>query len=110
MAVAPPRGAVLESRRSCLDRALERSILHLAVELVAQYAANSAVDRVSDGVAVDSNVPEHGADRPDPASRPARFRHSHLVYARDGKSRTITTTGTNPQGQKVNNVVAWDKQ
>jgi hypothetical protein len=35
---------------------------------------------------------------------------SKIVYARDGKSRTITTTGTNPQGQKVNNVVVWDKQ
>ena len=31
------------------------------------------------------------------------------VYARDGKSRTQTTTGTNPQGQKVNNVVVSDK-
>ena len=35
---------------------------------------------------------------------------SKIVYARDGKSRTITTTGTNPQGVKVNNVVVWDKQ
>jgi hypothetical protein len=35
---------------------------------------------------------------------------SRIVYAKDGKSRTITTTGTNPQGQKVNNVVFWDKQ
>src|SRR5262245_13838803 len=33
-----------------------------------------------------------------------------IVYARHGKSRTMTTTGTNPQGQKVNNVVVWDKQ
>ena len=32
------------------------------------------------------------------------------VYARDGKSRLETTTGTNPQGQKINNVTAWDKQ
>jgi hypothetical protein len=31
-------------------------------------------------------------------------------YARDGKVRTVTTTGVNPQGQKVNNVVAWEKQ
>src|SRR5262245_39794820 len=32
---------------------------------------------------------------------------SRVVYARDGKSRTFTTTGTNPQGQAVNNVVVW---
>src|SRR5437879_1954149 len=32
------------------------------------------------------------------------------VYARDGKTRTETTTGTNAQGQKVHNVTAWDKQ
>jgi len=35
---------------------------------------------------------------------------SKIVYARDGKSRTMTTTGTNPQGQKVNNTIVWDKQ
>jgi hypothetical protein len=35
---------------------------------------------------------------------------SRIVYAKDGKSRTLTTTGTNPQGQKVNNVIVWDKQ
>jgi hypothetical protein len=32
------------------------------------------------------------------------------VYARDGKSRTLTTTGTNDKGQKVNNTTVWDKQ
>src|SRR5215831_930368 len=32
------------------------------------------------------------------------------VYAPDGKSRTETLTGTNAQGQKVENVTAWDKQ
>jgi hypothetical protein len=32
------------------------------------------------------------------------------VYAKDGKTRTETTTGVNPQGQKINNVTAWDKQ
>ena len=31
------------------------------------------------------------------------------VYARDGKSRTETTTGTNPQGQKIENITVWDK-
>jgi hypothetical protein len=35
---------------------------------------------------------------------------SRLVYARDGKSRTQTTTGTNPQGQKINNTVVWIRQ
>ncbi len=28
----------------------------------------------------------------------------------DGKSRTVTTTGTDPQGQKVNNVSVFEKQ
>src|SRR5436190_12270230 len=32
------------------------------------------------------------------------------VYAKDGKTRTETTTGVNAQGQKINNVTAWDKQ
>lgn len=32
------------------------------------------------------------------------------VYARDGKSRTETTTGTDAQGRKINNVTAWDRQ
>ena len=35
---------------------------------------------------------------------------SRLVYAKDGKSRTQTTTGMNPQGQKVDNTVVWLKQ
>jgi hypothetical protein len=32
------------------------------------------------------------------------------VYAKDGKSRMETVTGTNAQGQKINNVTNWDKQ
>jgi len=32
------------------------------------------------------------------------------VYAKDGKTRTETTTGVNAQGQKINNVTAWDKR
>ena len=32
------------------------------------------------------------------------------VYAKDGKSRTLTTTGTKDKGQKVNNTTVWDKQ
>jgi len=35
---------------------------------------------------------------------------SKIVYARDGKSRTMTTVGTNPRGQKVNNTIVWDRQ
>jgi hypothetical protein len=32
------------------------------------------------------------------------------VYAKDGKTRTETTMGVNVQGQKINNVTAWDRQ
>ena len=31
------------------------------------------------------------------------------AYAKDGKSRVETVTGTNAQGQKVNNVTVWTK-
>lgn len=32
------------------------------------------------------------------------------VVAADGKSRTVTTTGTDAQGQKVNNVAVYERQ
>ncbi len=32
------------------------------------------------------------------------------VVSRDGKTRTVTTTGTNPKGQKVHNVGIYDRQ
>ena len=32
------------------------------------------------------------------------------VMSADGKSRTVTTTGTDAQGQKVNNVAVFEKQ
>ena len=32
------------------------------------------------------------------------------VVAADGKTRTVTTTGTDAQGQKMNNVAVYDKQ
>jgi hypothetical protein len=32
------------------------------------------------------------------------------VVAPDGKTRTVTTTGTDAQGQKINNVAVYDKQ
>ena len=34
---------------------------------------------------------------------------TRTVYAKDGKSRTATTTGTNAQGQMVNNVAFFDR-
>ena len=33
-----------------------------------------------------------------------------VVYSKDGKTRTITQSGTNPAGQKVNNTTVFDKQ
>jgi hypothetical protein len=33
-----------------------------------------------------------------------------VVYSKDGKTRTITTSGTNAQGVKVNNTIVYDKQ
>jgi hypothetical protein len=33
-----------------------------------------------------------------------------VVVSSDGKVRTLTMTGTNAKGQKVNNVVVFDKQ
>jgi hypothetical protein len=35
---------------------------------------------------------------------------NHIVVAPDGKSRTVTVTGTNAAGQKINHVVVYDKQ
>jgi flavin-dependent dehydrogenase len=33
-----------------------------------------------------------------------------VVVAADGKSRTVTTTGTNAKGQKVSSTAVYDKQ
>ena len=33
-----------------------------------------------------------------------------IVVSRDGKSRTVTTTGTNAKGQKVKNTAVYEKQ
>jgi hypothetical protein len=33
-----------------------------------------------------------------------------IVVSSDGKIRTITATGTSPQGHAVNNVTVWEKQ
>jgi hypothetical protein len=33
----------------------------------------------------------------------------HIVVAPDGKSRTVTTTGTNPKGKKFKSVAVYDK-
>ena len=35
---------------------------------------------------------------------------NHIVVAADGKSRTVTISGTNAEGQKVKHVVVYDKQ
>jgi len=35
---------------------------------------------------------------------------NHIVVADDGKTRTSTTTGTNAAGQKIHNVVVYDRQ
>ena len=35
---------------------------------------------------------------------------NHIVVAADGKTRTVTVTGTNAAGQKIHNVVVYDKQ
>jgi hypothetical protein len=35
---------------------------------------------------------------------------SRIVVAADGKSRTVTTSGKNAQGQTVNNKITYDKQ
>ena len=35
---------------------------------------------------------------------------SHVVISKDGKTRTLTVTGTNAQGQKVTNTQVYDKQ
>jgi hypothetical protein len=34
----------------------------------------------------------------------------HAVYAKDGKSRTETVSGTDAQGKKIDNVTQWTKQ
>jgi hypothetical protein len=33
-----------------------------------------------------------------------------IVVAADGKSRTVTTSGTDPKGNKINNIAVFDKQ
>ena len=33
-----------------------------------------------------------------------------IVVAKDGKSRTVTTSGTNPEGKKVSGTAVFDKQ
>jgi predicted lysophospholipase L1 biosynthesis ABC-type transport system permease subunit len=35
---------------------------------------------------------------------------NHIVVAADGKSRTVTITGTNAEGQKVHHVALYEKQ
>ncbi len=35
---------------------------------------------------------------------------NHIVVAADGKSRTVTVTGTGPEGQKIHHALVYDKQ
>ncbi len=35
---------------------------------------------------------------------------THMVISRDGKTRTLTTTGTDGEGRKVNNTAVYEKQ
>jgi hypothetical protein len=35
---------------------------------------------------------------------------THGVVSKDGKTRTVTFNGTNPDGKKVHNVVVYDKE
>ena len=35
---------------------------------------------------------------------------NHIVVAADGKSRTVTVTGTSPDGQKIHHVLVYEKQ
>ena len=35
---------------------------------------------------------------------------NHIVVAADGKSRTVTVTGTSPDGQKIHHALVYDKQ
>jgi hypothetical protein len=35
---------------------------------------------------------------------------STRVVSEDGKTMTVTVTGTNAQGQAMNNVTVWEKQ
>lgn len=35
---------------------------------------------------------------------------SRVVISADGKTRTVTQTGVNPKGQKVNNTLVYDRQ
>jgi hypothetical protein len=34
----------------------------------------------------------------------------HVVVSADGKTRTVTSTGTNAAGQKINNVAVYEKK
>ena len=38
------------------------------------------------------------------------FGNAHWTISPDGKTRTITGTGKNAQGQTTNDVTVWDKQ
>ena len=38
------------------------------------------------------------------------FQRQHIVVSADGKTRTVTSTGTDAKGQKINNVAVYEKK
>jgi hypothetical protein len=53
---------------------------------------------------------DHNYDVYELLSGGARFGTLHWTISPDGKTRTVTGTGTDAQGKPTNNVTVWDKQ
>jgi hypothetical protein len=54
---------------------------------------------------IDANTTERTDKKGDKVATTLR-----RVVAQDGKTMTVTTKGTNAEGQAVNNVIVFDKQ
>ena len=65
---------------------------------------NATADMISlkrvNGNTVDASLTKGGKE----------MSHSHRVIAMDGKTMTITTTGTGAKGEKINNVTVFDRK
>ena len=65
---------------------------------------NATADMISlkrvNGNTVDASLTKGGKE----------MSHSHRVTAMDGKTMTITTTGTGAKGEKINNVTVFDRK
>ena len=65
---------------------------------------NATADMISlkrvNGNTVDASLTKGGKE----------MSHSHRVIAMDGKTMTITTTGTGAKGEKINNVAVFDRK